>query len=168
MTATVITATRATTKMTTRIGERRGGRERDLRINGMVWQYYKLRVIMVGRFLAPTRSNGCVTSTVISQVTSKKKRISQNHLSWDTKCPKNVRPCGQFPPKKMVKTTNQHAYIIPHCISVSQLCRYAGCVRADLLFFSIFFWRERSTRMSTFLTFCVPAKMLTCVCFFLM
>ena len=51
--------------------------------------------------------------------------------------------------------------------SVSQLCQYAGCVRVDLLFFSIFFWRERSTRMSDiFLTFCVPAKMLTCVCFF--
>ena len=33
-TATVIAATRATMKTTTQIGERRGGRESDLRING--------------------------------------------------------------------------------------------------------------------------------------
>jgi hypothetical protein len=33
--ATVIAATRAMTKTMTRIDERRGGRERDLRINGV-------------------------------------------------------------------------------------------------------------------------------------
>ncbi len=33
-------------------------------------------------------------------------------------------------------------------VSVSQICRYAGCVRADLLFF--FIWRERSARMAFF------------------
>jgi hypothetical protein len=43
---------------------------------------------------------------------------------------------------------------------VSQLCRNAGCVHVDLLFFPFFFWRELSTRMSDIsLTFCVPDEM---------
>jgi hypothetical protein len=84
--ATVITAARATTETTTRIGERRGGgtRERDLGlgINGGAilyiesnngWPIYGPNYV----------SNGGVTSTVISQVTSKKKRtrVVSMHLS---------------------------------------------------------------------------------------
>jgi hypothetical protein len=41
-----------------------------------------------------------------------------------------------------------------------------GCVCVDLMFFSFFFWREPSTRIS-YLTFCVPDEMLTCGFLFL-
>jgi hypothetical protein len=72
----VITATRATAKTMTWIGERRGGRERNLIING--WPIF-------GANLA---SNGCVTFTVVSQVTSKKE--THKSASWLEETRKNV------------------------------------------------------------------------------
>jgi hypothetical protein len=71
--------------------------------------------LMAGRFGADKASNGCVTSTVISQVTSSIKCTSQ-HISWNKKCQKNVIQqqhdvCGRSLQKKMEKTTNQHTRI---------------------------------------------------------
>jgi hypothetical protein len=80
--ATVITATRAMTKTTTRIGKRRRGRERDLRINGVAI-YYKLTVIMVGRFLVPIRRHTGV-SHLLSYLRSHQKRNAQFSISDGT------------------------------------------------------------------------------------
>jgi hypothetical protein len=61
-------------------------------------------------------------------------------------------------------------YVIPHYpnTSVSQLCWNAGWCML-VCFFSFFFWRELSTHImllyDIFLTFCVPAEMLTCAFF---
>jgi hypothetical protein len=44
--------------------------------------------------------------------------------------------------------------VLGSCINVSQICRYVGCVRVDLLFFSI--WWERSARTAFFDTRTCP------------
>ena len=99
--ATVITATRATTKMMTQIGKRRGGRERDLSIDGAI----KLRVIMVGQFMATIR---CQTgeSHLLPYLRSHQKRNAQVGRTSGTQNVRNVsdmhvrHACGQFPQDK--------------------------------------------------------------------
>ena len=70
--------------------------------------------IMAGQFGANMASNGSVTSTVISWVTSKKEtHKSASHLGH--KMSKKSKKCVWMVPsrKKMKKTTNQHTPI-PH------------------------------------------------------
>ena len=63
--------------------------------------------IMAGRFGANKASNGSVTSTVISWVTSKKEtHKSASHPGH--KMSKKVRNAGEKFRKKWKKTTNQH------------------------------------------------------------
>ncbi len=128
-TATVITATRATTKMMTQIGERRGGRERDLSIDGAI----KLRVIMVGQFMATIRCQTGV-SHLLPYLRShqNKKRTSRQDI-WDTKCQTCVRHACQtcmwtVPSRKKLKNQqiNKHASRIS--ANLGHPIEVGGCV----------------------------------------